>query len=211
VAELLEAKLIERTRAHAPPGTPGGSRASEYRLIHRPRSKYAANHPLDRTGVHAVLDHGDEVRVGFIKMLDSDLILLLRDLTDAELEAIWVTTFRNHPRDRVGAISREPMLTVADLRVLLPEMSERTLRHAIKSLVERGFLRVVEASSGRRSATVGPQGVMADGLPWSRKIRKSETSGRYKDAPSLPSSWDQHHHAVSNVPFEPALDEFVGN
>ncbi len=188
VAELLQAGLIERTREHAPPGTPGGSHASEYRLVHRRKSKYQANSPLDRTGVHAVLDHGDEVRQGYVKIVDGDLVHVLCHFTDAELEVIWVVNFRNHPRNKFGAISQEPTLKVADLRALLPEIPPRTLRHAVESLVKQGQLRLVEASSGRRSATVAPHGVTADGLPWARKKTKAETTGRYKDASNLPSS-----------------------
>lgn len=84
--ELIAAGLLVRTRCHARPGTPGGSHAAEYQLVHRRKSKYEPNQILDRTGVFAVLDHGDEVRPGWVQVLDTDLLQILRDVPKAPFE-----------------------------------------------------------------------------------------------------------------------------
>jgi DNA-binding MarR family transcriptional regulator len=178
IGELAVNGLIEKTREHVPPGAGGKPRAAEYKLVHRPTSRYQANQrpeQLDRTGVRAVLNHGDEVRVGYIKMRDSDLLPFLRDLSNAEFEILWVVAFRNHARDKFGAISESPAMTVTDLRALLPKLPDRTLRHAVKSLTQRGYVEEIIAAAGRRSTLLAPRGMTATGLPWARTRAKRST------------------------------------
>lgn len=178
LAELSVARLIERTREHVPPGSGRNPRAAEYRLIHRQKSRYEANQKPgqpDRTGVRAVLDHGDEIRVGYIQMLDDDLLPLLCDLTNAEFEVLWMAAFRNHERDHFGAISGNPVLTVTGLGAVLPQLPARTLRHSVQSLIRRGHLKELMPAAGRRPARLAPTGVTAAGLPWAPRRTERAT------------------------------------
>ncbi len=166
IDELMKEGLVKRLREHVPPGYRGRGRAAEYAVVHRTRSKFQPNSPQDRTGVFAVIDHGDEKRVGFIKMLSIDLISLLRELSDTELELLWVLAFRNNARDKFGAISADPKMSLTEARTLLPYIPVRSLSHAANSLLGRKLITVVSSASGRRSMTVTPTGIAANGLPW---------------------------------------------
>jgi hypothetical protein len=200
INELLGVGLIERVREHVPPGYRGRGRAAEYRLIHRPKDSFRPNSPQLRIGVFAVIEHGDEKRIGYIRILTSEFIGLLRDLSDTELELLWVLAFRNNTRDKYGAISADPQMSLTEAHTLLPNIPVRSLSHAANSLIDRKLLTVVSPPAGRRSMTVSPTGVSANGLPWGGRRKTLGMDGSYKGTPWLPTKWSKHPVAKPNGP-----------
>lgn len=171
---LILAGLVERTKAHVPPSSRGKGRAAEYRLVHRKGSKFGVGHDNQRTETLAVLDHGDEVRIGFIKLLSADLLTLTADLSNAEFDVVWAAGFRNHARDKYGAITDAAAMALSGLRQLLPRAPPRTLSHTVQSLIRRGLLVEVAPAAGRRSMVIAPAGIIANGLPWGKHSRRSQ-------------------------------------
>jgi len=187
LAELIAAGLVERVREHVPPGKTRPPRAAEYRLVHREGTAYRPNEQQPRTGVFAVLDPGDAIRSGYIKMLTEDLMHCLTALPDAEFELLWQVAFRDQARDQCGAIFRLVPLKLSDVQVMIPNMPPRTLRHAARSLIGRRLCVETITAAGRRSMEIAPAGSVANGLPWKSKTTLSN-NGRYTDAPVLPAT-----------------------
>jgi hypothetical protein len=168
--ELVATGLVNRVRDHVRPGFRGRGRAAEYELVHRTSAERKPG-TIDRTGVFAVIDHGDEIEQGYIKIPSGGLLCLLRELSDSELELIWTLAFRNNPRDKFGAIQADATMKLSEARRLLPYMPPRTLNHAATSLLARNLLERVKASSGRSSMQVSPTGIVAVGLSSGRSQR----------------------------------------
>jgi hypothetical protein len=169
--QLIATSLLERTQEHVPPGIGRVSRCAEYRLPQRRATKYRPNETQEPVGVFAVLDHGDRKRIGYVQLLDSDLLPIIRELSNAELELLWILAIRDHARDRFGAIVGQPTMSLTAACGCLPTIPPRTLRHAARSLLGRGLAREMDGAAGRLSATFTPAGTIADGLPWGRNKR----------------------------------------
>lgn len=111
IYELINTGLLERTQEHVRPGAGHKPLCAEYRLPHRQKGSYRPNEKQKLTGPYAVLDRGDRVRQGYVKLMAGDLMKILVELSDAELEVLWIIAFRNHPRTHGGAIFGEPVIT----------------------------------------------------------------------------------------------------
>ncbi len=187
IRELLATGLIERTRDHVRPGKPGAARGrcAEYRLPHRPHTKFRPGEEQLKSGVFATLDPGDEKRVGYVKVPTASLLSALGNIGNTELQVLWAVGFRDHARDKHGAVANDAHVRVNEVIPLFPAISERQIRRAVRSLTAHGLLREIAPAAGRRSAVIAPAGFVAAGLPWQRDRRDK------RGAPMMVDTWGQ--------------------